>query len=191
MSEEATGNENNNQPQPEPTEPNPNAEWRNSSAAQQAFAEINALKKQLADNDAAQKAAKEAAEAKQLEEQGKYKELAAKAEAKLKEAEASYAAEKRQLKLEAGFAGIENEFTRAGVIAKCPDDVEPDAYIAEMREKNADLWGTAEPAPRVGANGGRSGTGGSASLKDRLMRGDTEAQKEEFYRVLGGGKPTI
>ena len=58
--------------------------------------------------------------------------------------------------LEAGLVGIENEYTRAGIISKCPVDQDPLEYLKEIQEtgvlKAPSVGGTSQPA-----QGGKSG----------------------------------
>lgn len=186
MTEENVNNntEPQDQPQPEtPPAPAPDGDFSGKKAMAQ---EILHLREQLAQQAAAQKAAQDEAERKKLEEQGKFKELAEKAQRERDELKATYAAKERKLKLEAGFAGITDEFRRAGVIAMCPGDVEPDAYIAQVREQTPDLWGSPEPAPRISAQGMASRGSNQQSLKDKLAAGDRDTMKSVFSKVLAG-----
>ena len=162
MSEEQNQQTTDKQPTPpEPTDdPNPNVEFKESKVFEHMRGQINDLRKQLDDRDAKAREAEEAAERARLEEQGKWEERAKRADADLAAANAAHADEIRRLELEAGFAGIENEYTRAGVIAKCPEDTNPAEYIADVRDKNPDLWqSSTESESRNAAPGKRSGGG--------------------------------
>lgn len=189
MTEETVTN-NNQEPtgtQPEPSGQAPAVPDDEPSYKKHMAAEINRLRAEKEALIKAQQDAAEAAKRKELEAQGKWQEIAEAAQRERDELARQHAAEKRQLKLEAGLAGIENEFTRLGVIAKCPPDVEPDDYVAKVRQDNPDLWASAEPAPRIGGQGMRTSNDSTKkSLKDKLAAGDRDAMREVFHRAMAG-----
>jgi hypothetical protein len=131
-------------------------------------AEINKLRAEKEALIKSQQEAAEAAKRKELEAQGKWQEIAENAQRERDELARQHAAERRQLKLEAGLAGIESEFTRLGVIAKCPTEADPDEYVAQVRKDNPELWASSEPGPRIGGQGVRSSTG-SAFTNERAI----------------------
>jgi hypothetical protein len=163
--------------------------------------QINELRKAQDAAEAKRKAAEDEAETKRMQEEGKYKELAAKAEAKAAQLAAEFKARERSLILEAKFASVENEFTRAGIIAKCPtgDDVNIDEYVAEIRKNHPTIFeraaasteettqaaSVAPTSPRV-AQGSRAAPTSTASLEERLRNADPSAQREAFERALSG-----
>lgn len=120
--------------------------------------QINKLRAELEAERKAKTDAAAASRKKQLEEQGKWQEIANDATAKLEAAKKVHEAEVKRLTLEAGLAGIDNEFTREGIIAKCPPDVDPKNYIAELREKQPDLFKGSDVPSRSTAPGVRSGS---------------------------------
>jgi hypothetical protein len=187
-------NVNNNTEPQDPPAPEPEPQVTNDddfSGKQHMAAEINRLRKELEEKDAAQKAAQEAAERKKLEEQGKFKELAERAQKERDELQASYAAKERSLKLEAAFAGIENEHLRAGVIARCDPDANIAEYAAQVRKDHADYWGGGEALPRISAQGQGSSGATKQSLKEKLAAGDQDTMKSVFAKVLSGEDVTI
>jgi hypothetical protein len=160
--------------------------------------QINELRAAQEAAEAKRKAMEDAAETKRLQDEGKYKELAAKAEAKAAQLEAEFKAEKRRLLLEAKFATVENEFTREGLITKCPtgDDVNIDEYVADIRKNHPSLFSApggaedtaqaqAPTSPRV-AQGSRAAPTSTASLEERLRNADPAAQREAFQKALLG-----
>jgi len=162
--------------------------------------QINELRAAQEAAEAKRKAMEDAAETKRLQEEGKYKELAAKAEAKAAQLEAEFKAKERRLLLEAKFATVENEFTREGLIAKCPqgDDVNINDYVADIRkdypalfaapggaEDTAQAQAQAPSSPRV-AQGSRAAPTSTASLEDRLRNADPVARREAFEKALWG-----
>lgn len=163
MSVESNQVTDNNAPQ-EIVEPTPQTTPQDDFAGKKHMAaEITKLRAELEQQKQAQQEAQEAAKRKQLEEQDRWKEIASDSEAKLKAAQDAHAAEVRRLTLEAGFAGIQDEFAREGVIAKCPPDADPREYIAEIKDKHPELLNpiSADPATRTAAQGLRSGSGGT------------------------------
>jgi hypothetical protein len=167
--------------------------------------QINELRAAQEAAEAKRKAMEDASETKRLQEEGKYKELAAKAEAKAAQLEAKFKAEKRRLLLEAKFATVDNEFTREGLIAKfegmiakCPpgDEVHIDDYVADIRKNYPSLFAApggaedtaqaqAPTSPRV-AQGSRAAPTSTASLEERLRNADPAAQREAFQKALLG-----
>lgn len=174
MSEESNQVTDNNAPQ-ENAEPTPQQTTDKSPGYQppeiHMAKEISRLKAELEQQKKAQQEAQEAARQKQLEEQGKWQEVATDAQSKLKAAQDTHAAEVRRLTLEAGFAGIQDEFTREGVIAKCPPDADPREYIAEIKDKYPELLNpiSADTATRTAAQGVRSGSGAGNWAADKAL----------------------
>lgn len=191
----ATENENKNQEQPE--EPTPPAGEQ--SDGERRVPE-SALKKQAADFqaqlaemqakiDGYEKAAADK-EQKKLEEQNEYKTLWEKSEAERKTENAANKAEFRRLQLEAKLSGIRvdddpeiNQATIDGLIEKCPADIEPDVYAADLREKKPHLWQAPSAQGTLPAQGGRAAGGSNQSLKERAASGDKAAMTEYFNKL--------
>ena len=164
--------------------------------------QINELRKAQDAAEAKRKAMEDEAEKKRLLEEGKYNELAAKLKAEAAQLEAEFKAKERRLLLEAKFATVDNEFTREGLIAKCPqgDDVNIDDYVADIRKSHPALFAApggaedtaqaqaqaqAPSSPRV-AQGSRAAPTSTASLEDRLRNADPVARREAFEKALSG-----
>ena len=164
--------------------------------------QINELRAAQEAAEAKRKAMEDEAEKKRLLEEGKYNELAAKLKAEAAQLEAEFKAKERRLLLEAKFATVDNEFTREGLIAKCPqgDDVNIDDYVADIRKSHPALFAApggaedtaqaqaqaqAPSSPRV-AQGSRAAPTSTASLEDRLRNADPVARREAFEKALSG-----
>ena len=132
-------------------------------------AEINRLRAELESERKAKQDEAEAARKKQLEEQGKWQEIATDAQSKYEAALKAHEAEVKRLTLEAGLAGIDNEFTREGIIAKCPGDVDPKNYIADLKENHPELFTSNDSLPRTTPQGIRSSSGTSNWAADKAL----------------------
>lgn len=155
-------------------------------------AEINKLRKQLESQNAAI-AAKEAEESKRVEEarqkkledEGNYKTAMAEKDAKIAALEKSHAAEVRRLTLKAKLSGMD-PLAMKGAIAECPDDVDIDVYVENIRKDHAHLFAGFSDPQRTVAQGARSGNGTTKSLRDRLAERDPETMKKVFQDALAG-----
>lgn len=155
--------------------------------------QLSELKAALDEREAKAKAAEEAAARKKLEEEGNYKALTEKLNADFAAKEAAYKANERRLLLEARLAGVD-ELVRDGLIARCPSDSDVEAYVTEARQKYPHVF---EPKPVISESeeesfppkmmsGGRSGSGQTKSLEERLKNADPAAQREAFEKALRG-----
>lgn len=106
----------------------------------------------------AQEQAQKEAEEKRLADEGRYKEIADKARAETEQLRAAHAAElrKRDLTTELIRAGLTNDIAIAGAIATCPGDADVSQYVAEIREKNPNLFVSGEMPPATTPAQGRS-----------------------------------
>ena len=104
------------------------------------------------------KDAQEKADKAKMEQEGKFKELAEAEKARADKLAQEFAAKERRLILEAKLAGIQNEFTREGAIGRCPADMKPEDYVAQLQKDNPELF---EPPKIAGgpvtAQSGRTG----------------------------------
>lgn len=153
--------------------------------------QLSELKTALDEREAKAKAAEESAARKKLEEEGNYKALTEKLNAEYAAKEAAYKANERRLLLEARLAGVD-ELVRDGLIARCPSDSDVEAYVAEARQKYPHVFEPKqitteeEPLPPKMMSGGRSGSGPTKSLEERLRNAEPAAQKEAFEKALRG-----
>jgi hypothetical protein len=123
--------------------------------------EIASIKAQIA-------ADKEAADKKRLEEEGNYKTLAEKAEARTKALEIEHAKTLKKMSLETALlqAGIVDPFRRAGMIAACPEDTDTETHVAQLQKDYPDAFKPAEMSPAAKpAQGGKSSSGSSTGVE--------------------------
>lgn len=166
-------------------EPAADAESKRIAAMAKQINDLRAEKESIVN---AQKTARDEAERLKLEAEGNYKELSARAEARVKELEESFKTKERDLSLSAAFAIIPDPFTRRGVIASCPADMGVDEYAAKIRSEHPSLF-TSLPFSQNGTP--PQGMGSSnmtskptrAELDKMVNSGDPEKRKSALaYR---------
>lgn len=126
--------------EPKPTEKKYN--WRDEPEFKKRMAEFNEMKKKLDEVKAAEDAQAKALEIEKLKKANDIEALIKRTEEEKKQLQATFEAQKRELKLEALLGGITDDLTRAGAMARCPSDVEVDAYVAELKAARPELWKT-------------------------------------------------
>jgi len=193
----------NNEPKPEPT-PTPEPDTGNAgepdaklrgvmSEASRWKSEFEKRDAELADLKAKMAADNDAAEKKRLEEQGKWQELAEKEKANREAIEAKHAQTMKRMSLDTALlqAGIQNEYTREGIITRCPAETETADYIAQLQKDQPDLFKAPEMSAATRPAQGATSSSGTPpqDLDERLVSDDpkvrSEARKEKFEEQTG------
>jgi hypothetical protein len=133
--------------------------------------------------------AKQTAEAEEakLAEANEFKALYEKEKAARLETEQASQAQAKRLTIEAKLAGVTvsdqpevNQAMIQSLVNECPDDVQPDDYVATLQKEKPWLFKT-PPAPCAQpAQGGRAAGGSTKSLEERAAGGDKAAMAEYF-----------